>query len=57
MPVQYVFSKSINGTYRVFRMTIIGDATSWSIILTTLEVTFTIVIFFIIQATVLGLLV
>ncbi len=37
-------SRSINGTYRVVRMTIIAEVTTWSVILMTLELSFTIVI-------------
>ncbi len=45
-------SRSVNDTSRVVRMMIASDATAWNIVnvnLTTLEVSFTIVIFFIIQ--------
>ncbi len=42
-----MFARSINDTSRVVRMTIIGDATTWSVII---ESSFMIVMF-IIQAT------
>jgi len=44
-------SRSINGTSRIVRMMIVSDAANCGVILTNLEVSFTIVIFFMIQAT------
>jgi hypothetical protein len=44
MPVLKKFSRSINYTSRVIRMTIIGDPTSWSIILMTPESSLMIII-------------
>jgi hypothetical protein len=43
-----MFARSINDTSRVVRMMVIGDALTWSIII---DLSVTIVIFFIIQAT------
>jgi hypothetical protein len=45
-----MFSRSVNEAPRVIRMKIIGDATTCRVILMTLELSFTIVMF-IIQAT------
>ncbi len=41
-----MFSRSINDTSRVVRLTIVGDATPWSVILMTIESSFTIIIWF-----------
>ncbi len=41
-----MFARSINDTSRVIRMTIVGDATTWNVILTTLESSFTVVMCF-----------
>jgi len=40
-----MLSRIINDTSRVVRITIIGDAITWSVILTTVEVSFMIVMF------------
>jgi hypothetical protein len=50
MPVLLLLStKSMKDTSRVIRMMIIGDATTWSVILTTLESAFMIVIWLLTQ--------